>query len=359
MKKILLVGINCLYYTEAYAKGIIKTNDDIHVDIVIIDAFKRENISIKQYFKYILNKKRYKKVYYLNKIKSLIDINKYDEFYSVSGNIYYECISRDLLEVMKSRGIKRKAIYIDTVKRYREKEQNLDLFDKVFSVEPRDVDYMKSEHINNTFYMPVGAADDIYCSEEYVENKEYDICFVGGFSEYRADLCEKIAEFCVNNNIKFVVYGPYWKRRKILDALKINVHELLFARRYPYLHKCIVNRTLTGQEVAELYKRTKICLNIHVPIHLGLNARFFEINAAPNFQLSDMREDFSRLGFIDGENIAIYKDANDCIEKIKYYLFKDKLRKSIARKGNELVLNKYTISKLMTKTLDDNYRGEF
>ena len=362
MKRILLVGIYYLYYTEAYIRGIRKSNIDILVDVVYLDGFNRDNINFIEYLKYKINKRCYIKNYYssiANKVKELIYKNQYNEFYSISGNISYEYIDRELLEEMKAKGIRRKAIYIDTVKRYRENEQNLDLFDKVFSVEPRDVGYLKSHNINSIYYMPVGAADDIYSSEEYTEKKEHDICFVGGYSKYRAELCEKIAKFCINNNIKFVVYGPYWKKSKIVDSLKINRHEREFAKQYPYLHKCIVNRTLTGEEVADLYKKSKICLNIHVPIHLGLNARVFEISASPNFQLCDTREDFSKLGFKDGENIAVYKDADDCIDKIRYYLSKDDLRKNIAKKGNQLVLSKYTMSKLMAKTLDDNYRGEF
>lgn len=362
MKRILFVGIDYLYYTNAYIKGIKKLDADILIDVEYLHDFNRDNLNCIEYMKYKVDKDRYIRYYYFNiknKIKRMLNKNQYDEFYSISGNVFYKYIDRELLLEMKAKGIRSKAIYIDTVKRYRENEQNLDLFDKVFSVEPRDVGYLKSQNINNIYYMPVGAADDIYSSEEYTEKKEYDICFVGGYSEYRAELCEKIAKFCINNNIKFVVYGPYWKKSKIVDSLKINRHEREFAKQYPYLHKCIVNRTLTGEEVADLYKKSKICLNIHVPIHFGLNARVFEISASPNFQLCDTREDFSKLGFKDGENIVVYKDADDCIDKIKYYLSKDELRKNIAKKANQLVLSKYTMSKLMAKTLNDNYRGEF
>lgn len=362
MKRILVVGANYLYYTKAYIEGIKKSDNDIHVDVVYIDCFSRNNLDIKEYIKYKLNKKRYIKNYYsniINKIKCLVVKNRYDEFYSISANIYYECIDTNLLKQLKAMGAKRKAIYIDTVKRFRENEQHLDLFDKVFSLESRDINYMKSKNINNTFYMPVGASDVIYSSKKYVEEKINDICFVGGYSEYRAELCEKIAMFCINNNIKFVVYGPYWENSKIFGAFLTSRQETRFSKRYPNLYKCIVNRTLTGEEVATLYKRSKICLNIHIPVHLGLNARVFEISASPNFQLCDTREDFSKLGFKDGENIVVYKDADDCIDKIKYYLSKDDLRRNIAKKGNQLVLSKYTMSKLMAKTLDDNYRGEF
>ena len=45
-------------------------------------------------------------------------------------------------------------------------------------------------------------------------------------------------------------------------------------------------------------------------------------------------------------------------KKIKYYLAQDELREKIATKGNELVLSRYTMNRLMFKTLDSEYKGE-
>ena len=362
MKKILLVGVQYLYYTNAFIEGLKNAEDDICIDSVNLPCFNRDKLSLKEYLRYKLNKKRYQEKYYVCKvseIRKMLQTTHYDEFYSISGNIFYEYIDRDLLKWMKAKGIKTKAIYLSTVKRFNEKEQNFDLFDKIYSFEPSDVQYMKEKHINNTFYMPIGAADSIYASDHCETKKKYDVCFVGMYNEYRAYLCEKVAKFCIENNINFVVYGGYWKNRKILNIFESKKHEREFSKKYPYLSRCIINKILPGKEVAALYKQSKICLNIHIPVHLGLNDRVFEISASPNFQLCDEREDFAKLGFTDGENIAIYKDADDCIEKIKYYLANDELREQIAKRSNELVLKKYTINKLIAKTLNDDYRGEF
>ena len=352
MKKILLVGTDYLYYMDSYIEGLRQTKK-VDMDVIYIYSFDKNKLNIINYLEYKINKEKYKEKYrlkYRKKIINKIKNNSYNEFYSLSGNIDQEYIDYSLLKLIKEKNIRATAIYRDSIRRFREDKQNVEMFDRVFSMEPSDILYMKSKNIKNVYYMPVGAADSIYCSSKYIKDKEYDICFVGGYDEYRISICEKIARYCVNNGIKFIVYGYYWKNKR---------HEWNFVKQYPNLHKCIINQILSGKEVADLYKHSKICLNIHVPIHLGLNARVFEISGSPNFQLCDEREDFAKLGFSDGENIAVYKNADDCIEKIKYYLNQDRAREKIAKKGNELVLQKYTINKLIGKTLDDDYKGEF
>lgn len=351
MKKILLVGTYYLYYMDSYIDGLKKTME-VDIDVIYIYPFNKNNLSLFNYLKYKLNKRKYKEKYrlqYVERIVNKIKNNYYDAFYSLSGNIDQEYVDQRLLQLMKEKNIMTTAVYRDSIRRFREDQQNIEMYDRVFTMEPSDIEYMKCRNVNNIYYMPVGASDSIYCSNKFNKYKEYDICFVGGYDQYRIAICEQIAKYCLSNGIKFVVYGYYWKNKK---------HEYKFIKKYPNLHKCIINQMLSGEDVAALYKKSRICLNIHIPIHLGLNARVFEISGSPNFQLCDDREDFSKLGFIDGENIAVYKDAEDCIKKIKYYLAQDELREKIATKGNELVLSRYTMNRLMFKTLDSEYKGE-
>ena len=83
-----------------------------------------------------------------------------------------------------------------------------------------------------------------------------------------------------------------------------------------------------------------------------MNYRVFEIMANNNFELCDEREQAEEFGLVDGCNIAFYKDANECIEKIAFYLSNENMRKEIASNGGELVRTKFTTGVLMKKLLD-------
>ena len=79
---------------------------------------------------------------------------------------------------------------------------------------------------------------------------------------------------------------------------------------------------------------------------------FNQMNIDPEEAKSNLRD---RLVLSKGHaSAALYAVLAE-----RGYLSKDDLRRNIAKKGNQLVLSKYTMSKLMAKTLDDNYRGEF
>ena len=108
-----------------------------------------------------------------------------------------------------------------------------------------------------------------------------------------------------------------------------------------------------GEDVAELYLQSKICLNIHISLHKGINPRTFEILGNGNFELCDYRSDAVQFGLIDKENIAMFSDAEDCVKQVDYYLKNEVERKTIGKRGKETVENKYTMTKLLSDVLEE------
>ncbi len=65
--------------------------------------------------------------------------------------------------------------------------------------------------------------------------------------------------------------------------------------------------------------------------------RCFEIFAARQFMLSEYSDDLSTL-FVEGGEAEYFRDRNELINKIRFYLKNDEKRLSIAQKGFEKVI---------------------
>ena len=122
MKKILLVGTYYLYYMDSYIDGLKKTME-VDIDVIYIYPFNKNNLSLFNYLKYKLNKRKYKEKYrlqYVERIVNKIRNNYYDAFYSLSGNIDQEYVDQRLLQLMKEKNIMTTAVYRDSIRRFRE-----------------------------------------------------------------------------------------------------------------------------------------------------------------------------------------------------------------------------------------------
>jgi spore maturation protein CgeB len=74
-----------------------------------------------------------------------------------------------------------------------------------------------------------------------------------------------------------------------------------------------------------------------------MKARMFEINGCKTFQLSYYVEGLSHCYEIDRE-ISVYADADDLVQKVKFYLAHEDRRESIAAAGYERTLRDHTFA---------------
>lgn len=282
---------------------------------------------------------------FLIKKKEMIEYNS-DIFINFCGNYDYNLIDSNFLKQISGKKV---LIFADAVKFVGNVEQNYKLYDKVVVFEPKDVNYLKEKYGINAALSEVCVDTTIYCNDDLLTEKKYDLSFVGVFTKERGNFFEEIAKYAYDRNLKMVWYGRFWREKywwqKLFGRKK-------FALKYPYISKFCRNIPIGPEDVAVLYKQSKICLNKHVARHEGMGYRVFEIMGSNNFQLCDKRIQAENYGLSNGSNIVFYESAKDCVNKIEYYLKNDELREKIARKGTELVRDRYTSEKVMQRLID-------
>jgi Uncharacterized protein conserved in bacteria len=176
-----------------------------------------------------------------------------------------------------------------------------------------------------SFHEPVALSD--------ADKKEYgcDICFVGTRYTERVEVLEKLCCFDIG------IWGQSWEQLP---------------------PKSPVRRHLRGEAVVpeiwtKIFSAAKIVLNIigHrcdvlVPFidekDFGLcNTKVFEILGCGAFQLVDAKADVMTI-FKTGEHLECFKDPDDAVKLIDFYLQNPEKRKTIAEAGRKEVLNKHT-----------------
>lgn len=287
----------------------------------------------------------------INREKDRIKKFNPDLFITHFYNPLDELIDEKFLTSMKC-----KKIYFgtDSIKRFLDIKQYFHCYDKIYLFEKDDINILLGKYnidSKKIFIRKVGFNNQIYV--ENVPNNlriEYDLSFVGGFTKGRLRFFEKIAKWVFKHNKRMIIYGNFYTEANWLKTL---IHKIKFSLKYPYLSKYAVNSFLEPEKCAVLYKKSKICLNRHIEIHKSMNSRVFEIMANDNFLLSDFREQFEEYGLIDGKNMAVYRDVDECIEKIDFYLKEDNMRKTIAENGGRFVRENYTMKNVMKNVLEE------
>ncbi len=181
----------------------------------------------------------------------------------------------------------------------------------------------------NAIYFPYGCNEQIF--QKLDVQKKYDVSFVGGWHPYREWLVNRIRK----SGVIVEVVGHGWPKGEIDHQGMVR----LFT-------ESRINVNLSNSvswDVRYLLSSTKACLNsIRSKKSIEqMKARIFEINGCGAFQLTYYVEGLANCYEIDRE-IAVYADADDLIEKVKFYLAHQDLRESIATAGYKRSLEDHT-----------------
>ncbi len=240
-------------------------------------------------------------------------------------------------ELLKDLHAYKKILYMwDSIRRYpKDFQERIKYYDYAFAFEYSDIEYAAKELDTKMEYMPLGYDDNYYYPSETVV-KDIDVSFIGTAMPSRLKILEELARFCSSNNIRLYAGGQWYSnnRRK----------KRSFANKYPNLIKFHDNRMLKPVEVADIYRRSKICLNINNNVHKSISPRTFEIMATQSFQLMNEGQDFSGLVGADEieRNIDTYNSEQSLYDKIQYYLMNDNLRKEKALNGYKNIRLRYS-----------------
>lgn len=185
--------------------------------------------------------------------------------------------------------------------------------------------------LHNAIHFPFGCNEQIFRKMDVP--KKYDVSFVGGWHPYREWLIERIRKAGINVKVA----GFRWPDGeidqegmvKLFNESRINLNlsnsaswDVRYLASSP---RALINRLRSKKNIEQM------------------KARMFEVNGCGAFQLSYFVEGLAPCYDIDRE-IGVYADADDLIEKVKFYLAHSELRESIAAAGYERTLNEHTFT---------------
>ena len=200
-------------------------------------------------------------------------------------------------------------------------DNELPIYNKIFSFSKITTRFFTETKKLNASFLPFGAKSFDGLTEQNYMN---DVLFVGSCDLRRIFLLENIKE-------SVSVYGDRWTRNYSLIS--------------DGLRKSVKDTPVWGNELHQLLLESKIVLNItrshFYGTETGVNLRIFEALAAGCFLLTDYCEELEDL-FSIGEEIEVFRNAKELVEKVNFYLLNPDKRLEIARRGHERFLNSHT-----------------
>lgn len=181
----------------------------------------------------------------------------------------------------------------------------------------------------NAIHFPFGCNEQVFRKMEVP--KKHDVSFVGGWHPYREWLIERIRKA----GISVEVVGYRWPKGeanqdgmvRLFNESRINLNlsnsASWDARYLASSPRALINRLRSKKNIEQM------------------KARIFEVNGCGAFQLSYYVEGLAHCYEIDRE-IAVYADADDLVEKVKFYLAHEGLRESIAAAAYQHTLKDHT-----------------
>ena len=185
--------------------------------------------------------------------------------------------------------------------------------------------------LSNAIYFPFGCNEQVF--RNLAVQKKYDVSFVGGWHPYRQWLIERIRKAGIN--VKVVGYR--WPNGEVDQEGMVRLFNESRINLNLSNSASWDGRYLTSSPRA-LINRVRSKKNIE-----QMKARFFEVNGCRAFLLSYFVEGLGSCYSIDKE-IAVYADADDLVEKVKFYLEHEELREEIVEAGYRRTLKDHTFA---------------
>lgn len=100
-----------------------------------------------------------------------------------------------------------------------------------------------------------------------------------------------------------------------------------------------------------VFHESKINLNITLrTIESGIPLRALDVMASGGFLLSNYQPELEEW-FVDGEELVLFHNKEDCLEKIDYYLTREEERRRIAEKGQKKVKELFLLRRQCSKIM--------
>jgi 2-polyprenyl-3-methyl-5-hydroxy-6-metoxy-1,4-benzoquinol methylase len=197
---------------------------------------------------------------------------------------------------------------IDTHLNYPRCREKATQFDCVFAAQKDGAEQLARDGSPAAFWLPLAFDPGIH--RKHVVAKTHDVCFVGNLFPDRVDLLHRI-------------------RRKY--------HNTFVGQRY-------------FDEMAKTFSESRIVFN--KSIRNDVNMRVFEAVGCGSLLLTnDLAENGLGELLKDGKHLATYRDADELLDKVAYYLARETVREQIAAAGLAEALARHTYKHRMEQLL--------
>ncbi|MCW8932310.1 MAG: glycosyltransferase [Gammaproteobacteria bacterium] len=191
---------------------------------------------------------------------------------------------------------------------------------------------------DKVFYSPWGYNQRIFINQECTE-KKYDIVFIGKNKVHknepklhredgksREDALLVIAEQAKINNWNFALFGFGWENHPELSEF--------------------AGGQIDNDSMVKIYNQSKIVFNPgwsndDVP-KPQTKLRHFEVPGAGSFQLTNYNQELSEL-FEEKNEICFYRNTQELLSNIQYYLEHENERRQIANAGYKRAISEHTL----------------
>jgi GT2 family glycosyltransferase/tetratricopeptide (TPR) repeat protein/2-polyprenyl-3-methyl-5-hydroxy-6-metoxy-1,4-benzoquinol methylase len=182
-------------------------------------------------------------------------------------------------------------------------------FDFVFAAQRDGAEQLRQQGVASALWLPLACDPELHGKRDVA--KQFDVSFVGNlFPGPRADL---------------------------VDLLQRHFPNTFVGQRY-------------FEEMAETYSASRIVFNRS--LRNDVNMRVFEALASGSLLMTnDLRENGQGELFRDGVHLATYADAEDLLDKVRFYLAREAVRERIAAAGRQEVLARHTYRHRMESLL--------
>ncbi|HOE91244.1 MAG TPA: glycosyltransferase [Candidatus Cloacimonadota bacterium] len=231
--------------------------------------------------------------------------------------------------------------FVEDFRRFPYWQDVIDYVDCFFHIQRGEFEYILDKaQINKAMYLPMASSANFMelAKNDNTDSEFYkaDISFMGAAFTNRVNFFSQLHGF----NLK--LWGTGWYD---FDIFK---------------DKCPLQEArISIAQSVKIYQNSKININLHSAMADNVfnqygdfvNPRTFEILAAHGFQLVD-DSPVIREFFTPDEDLVVFNSIEEAVDKIKFYLNNDALRKKIAENGYRKVMQYYTYKDRMNTALN-------
>jgi len=205
-------------------------------------------------------------------------------------------------------------------------------YDLVLSSLPNQVDYFRAQGLRSERLRL--AFEPRVLDRTVPRHKQFDVVFAGGLGALHEQGVRVLEQLCGAVDVRVWGYGA---GRLPRDSRLRHVHQ----------------GQIWGLEMYQVLRDARIAFNRHIGVagdHAN-NMRLYEATGAGTMLVTDAKRDLGDLYDV-GKEVVAYRDANECGERVRYYLSHDREREQIAAAGQQRTLREHTYA-LRTREMVD------